>query len=67
METLSPAKLAVIGAVLALVGWMAPLLMILRVVEPSFGLCFVSYGLVVAGMTAAAVGALQHVRVRERD
>ena len=51
---------------LVLVGWTLPFLMVLRVMEPGFGLSLASYTALLAGMMMGLVGSLMHAHRRSR-
>jgi hypothetical protein len=64
MTVLSPGRAILLGFVLVFVGFIIPLLNVLRVLEASLLLSFLSYGASVGGMLLGAIGAAQYVRKR---
>jgi len=62
MMNISPIRLMAIGTGLLLVGVILPFLMILRVIEPSFPLGFISYASSLAGLVLGFVGLAQYIR-----
>ncbi|HSV86836.1 MAG TPA: hypothetical protein VLH85_09695 [Levilinea sp.] len=54
---LSPGKLVAFGFVLVLVGAALPFLMVLRVIEPTFFLVFLSFGFSMGGLLLGFVSA----------
>jgi hypothetical protein len=64
MASWSPRSLLVGGALLVLVGWALPFLMVLRVIPPGFILSFLSYAALLAGMMMGLIGSLMYVRRR---
>ncbi|GAB4152469.1 MAG: hypothetical protein Fur0021_17300 [Candidatus Promineifilaceae bacterium] len=62
-----PLKLVLIGFLLVLLGAVLPFLMVIRIVEPSFLLSFISYGASVGGLFLGVIGAASYVgNVRRR-
>lgn len=64
MKGMEPWKIILIGFVLVLFGFVAPFLMVLRVIQPSFLLSFLSYGASMAGLFLGLIGAALYVRIR---
>jgi hypothetical protein len=62
MRDMQPWKLILIGFVLVLFGFVAPFLMVMRVVPSSFALNFLSYGASVVGLFLGLIGAALYVR-----
>ena len=62
MRAMQPWKLILIGFVLVLFGFVAPFLMVMRVVPSSFILNFLSYGASVVGLFLGLIGAALYVR-----
>ena len=56
--------LILIGFVLVVVGAVLPFLMVMRVVEPTFFLSFLSYGASMIGLFLGFIGATMYVRER---
>lgn len=56
-----PLKLVLIGFLLVLLGAVLPFLMVIRVVEASFLLSFISYGASVGGLFLGVIGAASYV------
>jgi hypothetical protein len=63
MRGMQPWKLIVIGFMLVLFGFVAPFLMVIRVVESSLILSFLSYGASVVGLFLGLIGAALYVRI----
>ena len=55
-----PRRLIVIGAVLLLIGWIVPLLIVLQMIAPTFLLGFMSYGASVVGLALGLIGIFTH-------
>ena len=62
MRAMQPWKLILIGFVLVLFGFVAPFLMVMKVVPSSFILNFLSYGASVVGLFLGLIGAALYVR-----
>ncbi|MGQ9599570.1 MAG: hypothetical protein ACUVWZ_09155 [Anaerolineae bacterium] len=58
-----PKAILALGFVLVLFGVIAPLLMVLKVIEPSFWLSFLSFGASVAGLFLGLIGTAFYVRL----
>lgn len=65
MTMISSLKFMLIGGLLLLVGVAVPFSMILRMVEPSFLLLFLSYAASVGGLLLGVLGAMLYVRERQ--
>lgn len=63
MSGMQPWKLILIGFVLVLFGAVAPFLMVMRVVESSLILSFLSYGASMVGLFLGLIGAALYVRI----
>ena len=61
-----PKKMIAVGFVLLLVGFVAPLLMVLKVIKPTFALSFLAHGASVAGLVLGMIGAAMYSRVGRR-
>jgi hypothetical protein len=60
----------IIGFCLVMVGWVLPLLMVMRYIEPTFFLCFISYAASLSGLILGFIGtasAVSFLRLRRRD
>ena len=55
-------KIIAIGFVLVLLGVILPFLMVLRTIQPSFLLGFLSFAASVVGLVLGLIGAALHVR-----
>jgi hypothetical protein len=64
MRPISPIRLMVIGSALLLIGVILPFLMVLRLLEPSFPLGFISYASSLAGLVLGLLGLVQYIRPR---
>lgn len=62
-----PRKLIWIGFVLLVFAWIAPLLMVLQIIAPTFLLGFVSYGANVLGLAVGLLGIFTHFRAQRRQ
>ena len=62
MKEIHPLKMITFGFVLVLFGFIAPFLMMLRILPPSFMLSFLSFGASVAGLMLGMVGAALYIR-----
>jgi len=61
-----PVRLMVIGFLLSLIGWLFPLLMVIRVIEPTFSLSFLSYAASVSGLFIGIIGAASYIRTHRK-
>lgn len=66
MRPLPPWGVIALGFVLVLVGWLAPFLMVIKVIPASFWLSFLSYGLSVLGLFLGIIGASLYAIGRRR-
>jgi hypothetical protein len=57
-----PRNIILLGFVLALLGFVLPFLMVLRMVEASFLLSFLSYGASITGLLLGLIGAAWYIR-----
>ncbi|MBN2148801.1 MAG: hypothetical protein JW726_15545 [Anaerolineales bacterium] len=64
IQKLTPVRIIIIGFILVLLGFVLPLLMVLRWVESSFLLSFISYTASVLGLFLGLVGAAWYVKMR---
>jgi hypothetical protein len=64
MRGMQPWKIILIGFFLVLFGFVAPFLMVARIVEPNLILSFASYGASVVGLFLGLIGAALYVRIR---
>ena len=62
MRGMQPRKLILIGFVSVLFGFVAPFLMVIKIVPSSFVLNFLSYGASVVGLFLGLIGAALYVR-----
>ncbi len=62
-----PLRLLAIGSGLVLAGWLLPFLMVLRVIDASFALSFLSYAALLSGTVLGVVGALQYRSLRDGE
>ncbi len=67
VEMNNPIMLILVGFVLVLTGAVLPFLMVIRVVEPTFFLSFLSYGASVSGIFLGVLGSAMYVRIHRRD
>jgi hypothetical protein len=65
VNLISPQKTIMIGFFLTLLGVILPFLMVLRVMEPTFLLSFISWGSTVAGLFLGVIGAANYVRLKK--
>lgn len=66
MRRLHPREMIALGFVLVLFGVLAPLLMVIKVIETSFVLGFLSYGASVVGLLLGIIGAAMYSRLSKR-
>lgn len=64
MRVSTPVRLIAIALVLLLVGALLPFLMVIRVVQPSFALSFLSYAASLIGLIMGLIGVAQYGRHR---
>jgi len=67
MTGTDPRLILVIGFVLVLLGVVLPFLMVLRVVQPTWLLSFLSYAMSLVGLFLGAIGAIFYVRRNRKD
>lgn len=60
----SPRAVIAVGFVLVLFGFVAPFLMVLHVIEPSFALSFLSHAASVSGLFLGLIGSALYIRTR---
>jgi len=63
MIRIHPWKIIAIGFVLVLFGFLAPFLMVIKVVKVSFLLSFLSHGASVSGLLLGIIGAAMYSRL----
>jgi len=63
----SPRFLLALGLILLFVGWIIPLLIIMRVIPSTFLLNFLSWGMSVAGLFLGFVGGAMWVRENRNE
>jgi len=63
----SPRFLLSLGVILLLVGWLIPLLIILRVIPSTFFLNFLSWGVSITGLFLGFIGGAMWVRKNKED
>jgi len=63
MTRLHPGKMIAIGFVLVAFGFIAPLLMVIDVIEASFFLSFLSHGASVSGLLLGIIGSALYSRL----
>jgi len=56
MNHIFPRLITIIAVCLAIFGTIIPLLMVLRIIEPSFSISFISYGATVASLFMGLIG-----------
>ena len=61
-----PIQLILIGFVLVLLGWVLPLLMVLRVVPSTFALNFLSYAAGLSGLFLGIIDAASYIRLNKK-
>ena len=61
MSWITPVRLIIFAFLLMLVGIILPFLMVIKVIEPTFFLSFLSYGSSLAGMVLGIVGVAFYV------
>ena len=59
-------RMIFIGFLMVLFGFVTPLMMVIKVVEASYLLSFLSYAFSVAGLFMGVIGASQYVRVHRK-
>jgi membrane associated rhomboid family serine protease len=62
MSRFDPRAILALGFVLVLLGACLPLLMVMRVIQPSFALSFFSYAASLAGLFLGLIGAAFYTR-----
>lgn len=61
-----PLRLILIGLALLLVGVILPFLMVIRILEPTFLLSFLSYAASVSGLIVGTIGTVLYARISRR-
>lgn len=64
MRVSPPVQLLLLAAVLLLTGALLPFLMVIRVLEPSLALSFLSYGASIVGLVTGLLGIAYYGRTR---
>jgi purine-cytosine permease-like protein len=67
MRPINPVALLAFGLVLILLGFALPFAMMLRVLDPSFALSFLSFGASVSGLFLGLIGTALYVRLNRRE
>lgn len=63
MIRLHPLKIIAIGFLLVLFGFIAPMMMVIKVIEASFVLSFLSHGASISGLLLGIIGAAMYSRL----
>ena len=63
-QWLSPVKMMVLGTLMMILGVVLPLLMVVKVIESTFLLAFISFGFSLVGMVVAFLGLFSYVSIR---
>jgi hypothetical protein len=63
MIRIHPKKIIAIGFVLVLFGFLAPFLMVIKVIETSYALSFLSHAASVSGLLLGIIGAAMYSRL----
>jgi hypothetical protein len=63
---MNPKKIIAIGFVLVLFGFLAPLLMVLKVIKTTYVLSFLAHGASVAGLILGIIGSAMYSRLGRR-
>lgn len=66
MSLSHPLRLIVVGFVLLLTGVVLPFLMVIRLIQPTFFLCFLSYTASTGGLIIGTIGAVLYSRTGRR-
>jgi hypothetical protein len=67
MKPLDPRAIVVLGFFLVLFGFVAPFLMVMGTIPPSFALSFLSHAASVSGLFLGLIGAAWYVRLNKTD
>ncbi|MBN2548741.1 MAG: hypothetical protein JXB15_06270 [Anaerolineales bacterium] len=65
LRNMDPRKMIAMGFVMVLIGWVLPLLMVIKVIEAGFFLSFFSYTVSLMGLFFGIIGAAFYVRNRK--
>jgi hypothetical protein len=65
MIEIHPRNVILLGFVLVLFGFVAPLLMVIRVIQPSYVLSFLSYAASFVGLLLGLIGSASYVHRRK--
>jgi hypothetical protein len=66
MIALKPLHIILIGIALMVTGWVLPMLMVLRILQSTFALNFITYAFQVAGFFLGIIGVSMHVRLTKK-
>jgi hypothetical protein len=66
MTSQPPGRLIAIGLALMLIGWVLPLLMVVRVIESTYLLNFLSYGAQLVGLFLGVIGVATWSRLKRK-
>ena len=66
MMRISPKLLIAIGLVLVLFGFVAPFLMVIRLIEPNFALSFLSHAASISGLFLGMIGSATYIQHRRQ-
>ncbi len=64
MKRIGPRSIILLGFALVLLGVILPFLMVMKVLQPSFLLAFISYAVSLGGLILGIIGAATYVRER---
>jgi hypothetical protein len=66
MTTMQPRNMIWLGFFLVLAGFVLPMLMVLRVIQPTFAVSFLSFAASIAGLVLGLIGAAYYARSGKR-
>jgi hypothetical protein len=64
---MEPKRILIIGFFLVLTGFVLPLLMVIKVIEPTFLLSFLSYGSSLTGLILGFIGAARYTQTMRKE
>jgi carbon starvation protein CstA len=66
MIEIHPRNFILLGFILVLFGFVAPLLMVIRVIQPNYVLSFLSYAASIVGLLLGLIGSASYVHRHKR-
>ena len=64
---MDPKRILIIGFILVFTGFILPLLMVIKVIEPTFFLSFISYTTSLIGLILGFIGAAWYTQIKRNE